>query len=199
MIQRSFAGLKIFPRHFRRHVYLRDPSIEVMRDILQSRYLRSNVAHKQLARTSLSNQDDGSSNVTNLHTGKWKALVLHAVFIFVHFADILVLSTTWNDLFCSCVVYGSRWRLSFNFVLSLKNCFQFNSRIVRTQFASVMTLNNWEMIAWNCNFAFLVETRSFSSRWRSRCRRRRFCSLIHVVDTTRKCTCKACETTVFYC
>ena len=29
--------------------------LEVMRDILQSRYLRSNVAHKQLARTSLSN------------------------------------------------------------------------------------------------------------------------------------------------
>ena len=29
---------------------------EVMRDILQSRYLRSNVAHKQLARTSLRNR-----------------------------------------------------------------------------------------------------------------------------------------------
>ena len=28
--------------------------LEVMRDILQSRYLRSNVRHKQLARTSLS-------------------------------------------------------------------------------------------------------------------------------------------------
>ena len=27
--------------------------LEVMRDILQSRYVRSNVAHKQLARTSL--------------------------------------------------------------------------------------------------------------------------------------------------
>ena len=35
-----------------------------MRDILQSRYLRSNVAHKQLARTSLSNDDgDGTENV----------------------------------------------------------------------------------------------------------------------------------------
>ena len=145
----------------------------------------------------LSNEDDGSNNVTNLHTGKWKALVLHAVFIFVHFADVLVLSTTWNDLFCSCVDYGSRWWLSFNFVLSLKNCFLFNSRIVRTQFASVMTLNNWEVIAWNCNFAFLVETQSFSSRWRFRCRQSRLCSLIHVVDRTRKCTCKACETTVF--
>ena len=54
MIQRSFAGLKFFPRCFQRHVYLRDQSIEVMRGILQSRYVRSNVAHKQLARTSLS-------------------------------------------------------------------------------------------------------------------------------------------------
>ena len=54
MIQRSKLGLKFFPRRFRRHVYLRDQSIEVMCDILQSRYLRSNVAHKQLARTSLS-------------------------------------------------------------------------------------------------------------------------------------------------
>ena len=31
--------------------------LEVMRDILQSRYLRGNVAHKQLARTSLMNQN----------------------------------------------------------------------------------------------------------------------------------------------
>ena len=36
MIQRSKLGLKFFPRRFRRHVYLRDLSIVVMRDILQS-------------------------------------------------------------------------------------------------------------------------------------------------------------------
>ena len=53
MIQRSKLGLKFFLRRFRRHVYLRDLSIVVMRDILQSRYLRRRVAHKQLARTSL--------------------------------------------------------------------------------------------------------------------------------------------------
>ena len=53
MIQRSKLGLKFYPRRFRRHVYLRDLSIVVMRDILQSRYLRKRVAHKQLARTSL--------------------------------------------------------------------------------------------------------------------------------------------------
>ena len=49
MIQRSKIGLKFFPRRFlRRHVYLRDQPIVVMRDILQSRYLRRRVAHKQL-------------------------------------------------------------------------------------------------------------------------------------------------------
>ena len=53
----------------------------------------------------------------------------------------------------------------FNFVfLSLKRWFQFNSRIVGTHFASVMTLNNLEMIA---------ETQSYIFRWRFRCRRRR--------------------------
>ena len=54
MIQRSKFSLNFFPRRYRRHVYLRDLSIVVMRDILQSRYLRRRVAHKQLARTSLS-------------------------------------------------------------------------------------------------------------------------------------------------
>ena len=53
MIQRSKLGLNFFPRLFRRHVYLWDLLIVVMRDILQSRYLRRRVAHKQLARTSL--------------------------------------------------------------------------------------------------------------------------------------------------
>ena len=42
-----------FQRRFRRQVYLRYLSIVVMRDILQSRYLRRRLAHKQLARTSL--------------------------------------------------------------------------------------------------------------------------------------------------
>ena len=67
MIQRSKIGLKCFPRRFGRHVYLRDQSIVVMRDILQSRYLRSNVAHKQLARTSLKDSVDViTPSLTNL-------------------------------------------------------------------------------------------------------------------------------------
>ena len=41
-----------------------------------------------------------------------------------------------------------------------------NSRIVRTYFAIIMTLNNWDTIK---------ETRSYIFRWLSRCRRRRVC------------------------
>ena len=41
-----------------------------------------------------------------------------AFFIFWHFEDVLVLSMTWNDLFCSCVDDVSIWWQIFNFVLS---------------------------------------------------------------------------------
>ena len=55
----------------------------------------------------------------------------------------------------------------FNFVfLCPKRWFQFNSRIVRTHFSCMITLNNWKMIA---------ETRSYIFRSRSRFRRRRVC------------------------
>ena len=90
-----------------------------------------------------------------------------AFFIFWHFQDVLVLSTTSNDLFCRCVDDVSIWWQMLNFVcLCPKRWFQFNSRIVRTHFSNIMTLNNWKMIA---------ETRSYIFRWRSRSRRRRGC------------------------
>ena len=89
-----------------------------------------------------------------------------AFFIFWHFVDVLVLSTTWNDLFRSCVDDVSIWWQMFNFVLCPKRWFQFNSRILRTHFSSIMTLNNWKMI-W--------ETQSYIFRWRSRFCRRRAC------------------------
>ena len=41
-----------------------------------------------------------------------------AFFIFWHFEDFLVLSMTWNYLFCSCVDKVSIWWQMFNFVLS---------------------------------------------------------------------------------
>ena len=65
-----------------------------------------------------------------------------AYFIFWHFEDVLVLSTTWNDLFCSCVDDVSIWWQMFNFVLCPKRLFQFNSRTVKTHFSSITTLNN---------------------------------------------------------
>ena len=69
--------------------------------------------------------------------------------------DVLVLSRTWNDLFCICVDDVSIWWQIINFVLlSPKRWFRFNSRIVRTHFPSIMTLNHWKMIA---------ETRSYIS------------------------------------
>ena len=39
-----------------------------------------------------------------------------AYFNFWHFVDVLVLSTTWNDQFCSCVDDVSIWWQIFNFV-----------------------------------------------------------------------------------
>ena len=61
----------------------------------------------------------------------------------------------------------STWWQMFNFVfLCPKRWFQFNSRTVRIHFLSIMTLNNWKMIA---------EIRSYIFRWRSRFRRRRVC------------------------
>ena len=60
-----------------------------------------------------------------------------AFFIFWHFEDVLVLSRTWNDQFCSCVDDVTIWWQMFNFVfLCSKGWFQFNSRIVRTHFSS---------------------------------------------------------------
>ena len=85
--------------------------------------------------------------------------------------------TTWNDLFCSCVDDVSIWWQMFNFVfLCPKRWFQFNSRIVRTHFSNIMTLNNWKMIA---------KTRSDIFRWRSRFRRRRVC-LSSLITTERE-------------
>ena len=70
-------------------------------------------------------------------------------------------------MFCSCVDDVSTWWETFKFAfLPLKRLFQFNSRIIRTHFARLMTLKNCEIFA---------ETRSYIFRWRSQSRRRRLC------------------------
>ena len=81
--------------------------------------------------------------------------------------------------FCrrSCSFFDVKWpvlqvcgrceHMMTNFVFSCpKRWFQLNSRIVRTPFSSIMSLNNWKMIA---------ETRSHIFWWRSCFRRRHVC------------------------
>ena len=122
-----------------------------------------------------------------------------AFFFFWHFEDILVLSTTWNDQFCSWVNDVSAWWQMFNFVfLCPKRRFQLNSRIVRTHFSSIMSLNNWKMIA---------ETRSYIFRLRSSFRRRRVClsslttisrrRLADYDKTLHQKACRTCSTKIF--
>jgi len=125
---------------------------------------------------SLSNHDDdGKKTPTNLHIWQWKTVFFNVW----HFVDVLVLSTTWNDQFCSCVDDVSIWWHMFNFVfLCPKRWFQFNSRIVGTHFSSITSLNNWKVIA---------ETRSYTFRWRSRFRRRRVC-LSSLLSNANHCT-----------
>ena len=78
----------------------------------------------------------------------------------------------------------SIWWQMFNFVsLCSKRWFQFISEIVRTHFSSIMTSNNWKMIA---------ETQSCIFRWRSCFRRRRVCiyliAYIHYLWAYRRST-----------
>ena len=83
-----------------------------------------------------------------------------AFFIFWHFEDGLVLSMTWNDLFCIWVDDVSiSWQMLIFVFLCPKRWFIFIPRIVRTHFSSIMTLSNWKMIA---------EPRSHIFRWSSR-------------------------------
>ena len=98
---------------------------------------------------SLSNHDNDERHKFAYLTTKNNVFfnALHVQFSFLNISQ-----TFWNELFGSCVDDET---------LSLKRWFQFNSRIVRKHFASIMTWNNWEIIA---------ETRSYTFRWRSRCR-----------------------------
>ena len=77
-----------------------------------------------------------------------------AFFIFVHFTAVLVLSTTWNDLFYSCVDDASTWPKCFKFLFSnLKHSWQFNpGRKVSKHFASQTTWNNREIITENRSY-----------------------------------------------
>ena len=110
---------------------------------------------------SLSNHDDdGNKNPHKFAYFTMKnsifARFARAYSFFWHFEDALVLSTTWNDLFCSCVDDVSIWSqmLIFVFLCPKPRWFQFNFRIIRTQFSSIMTFNNWKMIAETRSYIF---------------------------------------------
>ena len=108
----------------------------------------------------------GNKTVTNLHIWRWKTIVLHA--LHVHFSFWAFRERTRSFHYVKWPVlqlcgWNEHMMTNFQFCfLPLKHWFQFNSRIVRTQFSSIMTLNNWKMIA---------ETQSYIFRWCSRCHR----------------------------
>ena len=143
---------------------------------------------------SLSNHDDdGNKNPTNLHIWQWKTVFLHA--LHVHFLSFDILKTfsffLRHEMTCFAVVWTT-WAYSwmFNFVLLCsKRWFQFNSRIVRTNFSSIMTLNNWKMIA---------ATRSYIFRWRSRFRRLRVCLSSLISSQRRGCKHQTSQSSWFF-
>ena len=122
---------------------------------------------------------------------QWKTAFLHA--LHVHFLSfdnekqhfctlctcIFLLLTFWRR---SRSFYDVKWpvlqmcgqrehmmtNVQFCFLVSqaLVPIFELKFQVVRTHFSSIMTLNNWKMIA---------ETRSYFFRWRSRFRRRSVC------------------------
>ena len=66
-----------------------------------------------------------------------------AFFIFWQFEDVLVLSTMWNDVFCSCVDDVSIWWQMFNFVLLCpKRWFQFHSILCYLPHIETIKYNN---------------------------------------------------------
>ena len=96
--------------------------------------------------------DDGNKSPTNLHIWQWKTVFLHALHVHISFFDILRTFSFFlrreMTFFCSCVDDVSIWWQMLVFVfLCPKRWFQFNSRIVKRHFSSIMTLNNWKMIA----------------------------------------------------
>ena len=65
------------------------------------------------------------------------------IFHLLTFCDVLVLSSTWNHQFCSCVDDVSIWWQMFSFVfLCPKRCFQFHSILCYLQHTETIKYNN---------------------------------------------------------
>ena len=115
----------------------------------------------QVILVSSSNYDDDSNkNPTNLHIWQWKIVFCTLCTCISHLLTFWRRSRSFHHVKWSvspvCVWTTRAYDNKCSILSSYLDC-----RIVRTDFASVTTLNNWEMI---------VETRSSIFRWRSRCR-----------------------------
>lgn len=120
---------------------------------------RTNLQHymRELKKPRRQRQQERHSFAYLTMKNKSFARFVRAISIFVHFAGVLVLSTMWNDLFWSCVDDAMIWwceDMTIFSSLSLTCWFQCNLRIVRIHFASVMTLNNWEVVAETGTYIF---------------------------------------------
>ena len=119
----------------------------------------------------LSNHDyDGNKNLTNLHIWQWKTVFLHVHF-FSSFDILKTLSFFLRrEMTCFAVVWTT-W--AYDDKCSILSCYLKSAgsdlipgQLVRTHFASAMTLNNCDIIE---------QTRSYIFRWSSRGRRCRLC------------------------
>ena len=82
--------------------FLIQPMKSLICDVVTRSYCRRHFFNS-LIRSLRNHNDDRNKNVTNLHIWHGKTILCfaRAIFIFGHFADVIVLTTTWNDPFCS--------------------------------------------------------------------------------------------------
>ena len=112
-------------------------------------------------------KDDSNKNPTNLHIWQWKQYFCMLCICIFHLLIFWRRSCSFYDMKWPVLQLCGIWWQMFNFVcLCPQRWFQFNSRIVKTHFLSILTLNNWKIIA---------ETRSYIFRWRSHSCRHRVC------------------------
>ena len=118
-----------------------------------------------------------------------------AFFIFWHFEDFLVLSTTWNDLFCSCAV-------SYTHLRAHETRSNLVCRLLLEKFVLTTLESNWnqrlghERTKLNiCHHMLTSSTQLpkqvISSRGKD--------EKVFKMSKDEKCTCKACKITVFHC
>ena len=81
-----------------------------------------------------------------------------AFFILGHFTAVLVQSTPWNDVLCSCVMHDvNTCQEIFKLFFSSLNCWhKFNSRTVKTHFSRIMARKQLRDDCRNAKLDFLI-------------------------------------------